>query len=135
MKVILTSTGFENEESLNKIKQIIEIPFNQIKMLVIPVARKFEYNKEKYTNDYIKLGFKKENIYFFDDDKPELYTNLNIDLIYVCGGNTFLLKKCLKESDFEKNIIEYVKNKRGNIFRSKCWNTYSNRWNKTCRSI
>lgn len=42
MKVILTSAGFENKESLNKIKQIIAIPFDHIKMLVIPVARKFE---------------------------------------------------------------------------------------------
>lgn len=118
MKVILTSTGFENLESLNKIEKIIGSSFQDIRMLVIPVARKYEYRKEKYISDYIKLGFKKENICFFDDDNPELYRNLDIDLIYVCGGNTFLLKDCLKKSNFEKDIIKYIKNKRSYIFRS-----------------
>ena len=82
----------------------------------------YEYSKEKYLRDYINLGFKKENIYFFDDENPEEFRNLNIDLIYVCGGNTFLLQKCLRESDFEKDIIEYVR-QRCNIFGFQCGNT------------
>ncbi len=126
MKVILTSTGFEDIESLDKIKKIVGTPFQTIKMLVIPLARKYEYRKEKYTSDYIKLGFKEENVYFFDDDNPDLYRNLDIDLIYVCGGNTFLLKDCLEKSNFEPDIIEYVKNRRCYIFRCKCRNTYCN---------
>jgi len=79
-------------------------------MLVIPIARKYEYKKKKYLDDYISIGFKEENIYFFNDEEPEKYRNLNLDLIYVCGGNTFLLKDCLNKSDFEKDIIEYVNN-------------------------
>lgn len=123
MKIILTSTGFENEITLKKIKEIINNDFKDIKMLVIPVARKYEYNQEKYLNDYINLGFRKENVYFFDDENPDLYKNLDIDLIYVCGGNTFLLKKCLKDANFEEEIIEYVK-KRCSIYRCKCRHTY-----------
>lgn len=123
MNIILTSTGFENTKALDKIKKIINIPFENLKMLVIPTARKYEYRKEKYLKDYIDLGFKKENVYFFDDEKPDLYRNLHIDLLYVCGGNTFLLKDCLQKSNFEKDIITYVRN-RSNIFRSKCRNTY-----------
>lgn len=118
MNVILTSTGFENLVTLRKITKIINKDFNNLKMLVIPVARKYEYSEEKYLNDYINLGFKKENIYFFDDENPEVFRNLNIDLIYVCGGNTFLLQKCLQESDFEKDIVEYAR-QRCNIFRCK----------------
>ena len=118
MNVILTSTGFENLVTLRKITKIINKDFKNLKMLVIPVARKYEYSKEKYLKDYINLGFKKENIYFFDDENPEVFRNLNIDLIYVCGGNTFLLQKCLRESDFEKDIVEYVR-QRCNIFRCK----------------
>ena len=123
MNIILTSTGFENKVTLKKIKIIINNSFNNLKMLVIPVARKYEYNQEKYLDDYLKLGFMKENIYFFDDENPELYRNLKIDLIYVCGGNTFLLKKCLKDSNFEDSIMKYIKN-RSNIFRCKCRNTH-----------
>lgn len=110
MNVILTSTGFENTVTLKKISNAIGKNFNCLRMLVIPTARKHEYNKEKYLNDYIKLGFKKENVYFFDDEEPQKYRKLDIDLIYVCGSNTFLLQYCLKKCDFEKDIIQYVKN-------------------------
>lgn len=122
MNIILTSTGFENVVALEKITRIINKDFRNLKMLVIPVARKYEYSREKYLKDYINLGFEKENIFFFDDENPEAFRNLNIDLIYVCGGNTFLLQKCLREADFEKDIVEYVR-QRCNIFGRKCWNT------------
>ena len=123
MNIILTSTGFENKITLQKIKKIINKRFKNLKMLVIPVARKYEYSKEKYLNDFLELGLVKENIYFFYDENPELYCNLKIDLIYVCGGNTFLLKKCLKDSNFEDSIMKYIK-KRSNLFGCKCRNTY-----------
>lgn len=110
MKIILTSTGCERDNVVNKLKRIINKPFENIKMLVIPTARKYEYNKEKYMQDYINLGFSKENVYFFDDDDADYYRNLDIDLIYVCGGNTFLLKKCLKKSNFEHEIKKYINN-------------------------
>ena len=73
-------------------------------MLVIPTARKNEYNKEKYMLDYINLGFVSDNIIFFNDENPNSYKNLDIDLIYVCGGNTFLLQKYLKKSGFNEEI-------------------------------
>lgn len=132
MNIILTSKGFENIESLNKIKKIITISFDKIKMLVIPIARKYEYKQDKYLEDYIKLGFKKENIYFFNDENPNLYRNLKIDLIYICGGNTFKLKYLLKKSNFEKDIKKYIK-QRSNISRSKCRKSYCYIKHKTCR--
>ena len=46
--IILTSTGFEIEEVINKIKNIINKDFSKIKMLVIPQARKYEFNAQKY---------------------------------------------------------------------------------------
>lgn len=108
MKVILTSKGFENESVFNKIISKINIEINKIRMLVIPIARKNEYKKEKYMRDYLELGFKEENVYFFDDENPQKFENLDIDVIYVCGGNTFTLKHYLKKSGFEKNIYDYL---------------------------
>lgn len=46
MKIILTSTGLENEVTLKKIKNIVNDDFKNIKMLVIPVARKYEYSQK-----------------------------------------------------------------------------------------
>ena len=43
MKVILTSKGFENEITLKKIMDKIEKKIEDIRMLVIPTARKYEY--------------------------------------------------------------------------------------------
>lgn len=76
MKIILTSKGFENEIVFNKIISKINMKISEIKMLVIPTARKNEYNKEKYMKDYIKLGFNPQNIYFFDDEMPEKFKSL-----------------------------------------------------------
>ena len=52
MKVILTSKGFENKLVFNKIMNLINIDIKEIRMLVIPTARKNEYKKEKYIKDY-----------------------------------------------------------------------------------
>lgn len=65
MKIILTSKGFENEVVFSKIMNKLNMKINKIKMLVIPTARKNEYNKEKYMKDYINWGFNPQNIYFF----------------------------------------------------------------------
>lgn len=97
MKVILTSKGFENIKVFNKIKKQLNIEIDKVRMLVIPIARKGRYNKEKYMKDYIELGFKEENVYFFDDEHPQEFEDLDIDIIYVCGGNTFELKHYLKK--------------------------------------
>ena len=100
MKVIITSKGFENKITLKKIMDKIENKIEDIRMLVIPTARKYEYKQDKYLKDYIELGFKEENIVFFDDDNIEKYIDLDIDMIFVCGGNTFILKYYL-----EKGVI------------------------------
>lgn len=111
MNIILTSTGFELDQVINKIQNILEMPFENIKMLVIPQARKYEYNKEKYVNDYVRIGFKESNIIMFDDEKPDKYKNLDIDMIYVCGGNTFLLQDCILKSEFDSEIKKYINNR------------------------
>lgn len=116
MNIILTSTGFELEKVVEKIKSILNKPFETIRMLVIPQARKYVYNKEKYISDYVKIGFKESNIIMFDDENPDKYKDLDIDLIYVCGGNTFLLQECILKSGFDTVIKEYI-NKRSCIFR------------------
>lgn len=116
MNIILTSTGLELEEVINKIKSKIKKQFCELKMLVIPTARKGEYDEQKYILDYINLGFKENNIIMFDDENAYKYKNLDIDIIYVCGGNTFLLQKSLIESNFDSEIKKYIRN-RCNIFR------------------
>ena len=106
-QIILTSTGLENKEVIDNIFNIVG-SFEKIKMLVIPQARLGDYNKTKYLNDYIEIGFKENNIFFLDDIDTYKFEDLNIDMFYVCGGNTFLLKKFLSDTKFDKAILHYI---------------------------
>ena len=63
----------------------------------------------KYYNRLKKLGFTKENIYVFDHKKPDNFKNLNIDLIYVGGGNTFATLQKLRDSGFDTELVSYIK--------------------------
>ena len=56
------------------------------------------------------FGFSKANTYVFDHTKADKFRNLDIDLIYVSGGNTFGTLDKLRKCGFDKEIIEYVKN-------------------------
>ena len=109
-RVILTSTGFTNDEVTYKIKKILHISFEETKVLIIPTARKGIFNKEKYIDSFLNVGFKYENLVFFDDEEVDLFKDLDIDMIYVCGGNTFWLQKYIRESNFDNEIKKYVKN-------------------------
>ena len=110
MKMILTSKGFTTEYMFSKIKEKLNKPIDKVKILFIPTALFGKNKEEKLLKGLIDLGFKKENIIFFNHLEVEKYRDLNLDVIYGCGGNTFLLLKLIKESGFDKDIIQYVKN-------------------------
>lgn len=82
--IILSSLGFDNDKIISEIERIRKKKICDIRMLVIPTARRNIYNKDKYLKDYINIGFNPKNVYFFDDQEPELSINLDIDIIYVC---------------------------------------------------
>ena len=45
-----------------------------------------------------------------DLDKPVLFQEVkDFDIIYVCGENTFYLLKKIRETGFDKVIIEFTK--------------------------
>ena len=61
-------------------------------MLFIPneKATKDKINSDKYYDRLYKDGFtNRDNIYVFDETEVDRFRNLNIDLIYISGGNTF----------------------------------------------
>jgi peptidase E len=62
---------------------------------------------------YLRLaefGFRRENMFVFNYDAPCKFLGLNIDAIYISGGNTFATFDRIKKSGFDREIIEYVKN-------------------------
>lgn len=111
MKLILSSCDFHNEKSKQVIIDNVEKPLEECKLLFIPneKADNQRIYSNKYYNRLKKHGFLKENIYVFDDKKAANFLNLNIDLIYIGGGNTFATLKKIRDSGFNKAIIDYVK--------------------------
>jgi len=80
-------------------------PINQVKVAFIPTASRTA-EELKYVNisknELIGLGVKKSNIFVFDlKRKIDLDEFSDIDVIYVCGGNTFYLMKMIRESGFD----------------------------------
>lgn len=112
MKMILSSCDFINENSKNTILKNIEKDLSKCKVLFIPneKATSEKINSNKYYNRLYEHGFKvKENIYIFDETCVEKFSNLDIDLLYISGGNTFATLKKIKDSGFDKVIINYIK--------------------------
>ena len=112
MKLILSSTDFLNEKSKNKILNNLGISLENCKVLFIPNEKstKEKINSGKYHKRLIDTGFSKNNIYIFDESRVEEFIDLDINLIYVGGGNTFSTLNKIRKCGFDKYIIKYINN-------------------------
>ena len=113
MKLILSSSDFLNEYSKQVIINNIDKELLDNKVLFIPneKATKEKINSNKYYDRLYRDGFtNRDNIYIFDETEVDRFRNLNIDLIYISGGNTFATLDKIKKCDFDKDIIDYIKN-------------------------
>ena len=113
MKLILSSSDFINEHSKQVILNNIDKKLPDNKILFIPneKATREKIKSDKYYDRLYNDGFtKRDNIYIFDETKVDIFRNLNIDLIYISGGNTFATLDKIRKCGFDKDIINYIKN-------------------------
>ena len=113
MKLILSSSDFINENSKQVILDNIDNELSDNKVLFIPneKATKDKINSDKYYDRLYRDGFtNRDNIYVFDETEVDRFRNLNIDLIYISGGNTFATLDKIRKCDFDKDIINYINN-------------------------
>jgi peptidase E len=108
MKLFLTSKAFGNSVLKKKILSQLKKDVGIIKLLLIPTALSGTYPPDKYINELLVSGFTKDNIIIFDENNCKDYCNLDIDIIYVCGGNTFTLVKLINECGFGSEIVKYL---------------------------
>lgn len=108
MKLFLTSKVFGNKIASQKLRESLSFNIETAKILFIPTALGDEYPCDRYFNELLEFGFKKENIIIFNEKETNKYINLNIDVIYISGGNTFTLVKLIKECGFDKEISKYI---------------------------
>ncbi len=112
-QLFLTSSGFFNLTIRNKFLEIIPKPTKELKIIFIPTAsitnEELEY-VEYAKKELMNLGILQVNIKSLDLNFPPCDKDLEgFDVIYVCGGNTFYLLKKVRESGFDKKIIEFLK--------------------------
>lgn len=111
MKLILSSCDFRNEKSKKTIIDNLSKPIDQCKPLFIPneKATHEAIHSEKYFLRMQEFGFTKDNIAVFDYYNEQQFINLDLDVIYISGGNTFATLKRIKDCGFDKEIIRYVR--------------------------
>lgn len=108
-RLLLTSDGFTNPNIGKRFLELVGKNSKDIKVLFIPTASRGEdemsyvYESEK---ELIDLGILKENI-IWAKDLSEANTN-DMDVMYVCGGNTFYLLSEIRKTGFDKKIIDFV---------------------------
>ncbi len=110
MKLVLSSCDFRNEKARNTIIKNLDKPIEQCKLLFIPNEKATieTIHSEKYYFRMKEFGFKRENILIFDYWSPQTFIGLDIDVIYISGGNTFKTIKRIKDCGFDREIIHYV---------------------------
>lgn len=111
MKLILSSCDFRNESSRQAIIDNLDKPIDRCRLLFIP-NEKATYeaiHSEKYYLRMQEFGFNKDHIRVFDYYNPKRFIGLDIDVIYISGGNTFETLKRIKDCGFDREIIRYVK--------------------------
>ncbi len=111
MKLILSSSDFRNDNAKKTIIDNLSKPIEQCKLLFFP-NEKATYetiHSEKYFLRMQEFGFARDNITVFDYYNAQQFIDLDLDVIYISGGNTFATLKRIKDCDFDKEIIRYVK--------------------------
>ena len=110
MKLILSSCDFSDEKSRQTILDNLPKPINECRLLFIPndKATYEAIHSEKYYNWMQQRGFSRQNITIFDHYEPKKYFGLDIDILYVSGGNTFETLEKIRKCHFDSEIIRYV---------------------------
>ena len=109
--LILSSCDFRNEASRAVILQHLPKPIEHCRVLFVPneIATRRDVRGKKYHKRLALLGFSRENIHVLDRYRPELCTDLDIDLLYIGGGNTFRMLQRLRDCGFDREIARYVR--------------------------
>jgi len=109
--LILSSCDFRNDHARRVILDHLPMPIDACRVLFIPNEKATSDNIKckKYNRRLCEFGFSPENVHVFDHSVPNASRNLDIDAIYVSGGNSFEMLRRIRQSGFDQDIIQYVK--------------------------
>jgi len=110
-RLLLTSNGLSNLRLIKEAKKLLTKPADETKVLVMYTLRKKSYVKylRRTKKQLIKLGIKRKNIICINISKKIKKPNLDFDIFYSCGGNTFYILDRIRKTGFDKIIKSFVK--------------------------
>lgn len=113
-KILLTSTGFDNENIMNKFIEMLDVNVKDAKVLFIITAANDPDAVRILSgclDDLTKCGIKDNNIKIYDMHKLISQEELNnYNAVYVCGGSTDHLVERIKEINIKPVINNYIVN-------------------------
>lgn len=113
-KILLTSTGFENDNIKNKFLELLNCDVTKAKVLfIITAANDPDAVRilSKCLDDLTNCDIPDENITIYDMHKLLTQDEINkYDAIYVCGGSTKYLVDRIYEINFKSIIDKYIEN-------------------------
>lgn len=113
-KILLTSTGFDNKNIMNKFKSLLNVDVKIAKVLFIITAANDPDSIRILSgclDDLTKCGITDNNITVYDMHKLISQEEINkYDAIYVCGGSTEYLVERIKELNIKTVIDNYLDN-------------------------
>ena len=108
-KLLLTSTGFSNQEIINVFLKELDKESSKSRVLMVACGETDEENYyiEKSRKELIELGFNNISVYHFTRSisLDEVRSN---DVIYVCGGNTYYILDMFRKTGLDKIVIKLV---------------------------
>ncbi len=113
-KILLTSTGFENDNIKNKFLELLNCDVSKAKILFIITAANDPGAVRilsKCLADLTNCNIPDENITIYDMHKLLTQDEINkYNAIYVCGGNTKYLVDRISEINFKPLLDRYIEN-------------------------
>lgn len=113
-KILLTSTGFENDNIKNKFLELLNCDVTKARVLfIITAANDPDAVRilSKCLDDLTNCDIPDENITIYDMHRLLTQDKINrYDAIYVCGGSTKYLIDRISELNFKSVVDKYIEN-------------------------
>ncbi len=109
MKLFLTSSGISNDELSSSFLKLLDKPVSENRAMIIAYVPtpEGEFYTNQSKNELIEIGFNDIEVVNISHDVDVSVLGL-FDVVYVCGGNTFMILKRLKETGLFSFIAEQM---------------------------
>ena len=111
MKLILSSCDFRNERSRQFILDNLPKPIAECRLLFIPNEKSTpdKVASGKYHARMAEFGFTPALVHVLDYANPASCFGLDIDVLYISGGNTFATLDRIRRCGFDREIVRYIR--------------------------